>query len=332
MKQLSGTKQFEVYDDFDKRGYSLADYAEKWTTPYGLGEMALKDTRNFDGGRFNLSAVPFQTTADSGVGDHAKYIAISTRTFAVPENGTLVLSSDIKASTPGTVIDLIQHGVYGSTGSWRDAVSTSLEYSAPLLQAQQAAVVMNVIDFCSGQLFDWFISSDMAFALIERLPTIVTRNVANPDCRKATETGIDKIYTQIVRAVPVKPDTWHHVDIALTRHNGEAWVEYFLDEEAIARVTNIGVPLDKQGVPFSGTYPSLGAGELLADQLDTVRFGHGLFSLLDAFPFQHPGAPQLSVSIPAMTPPDAGAAGHARLFGQGASGSFDNFTTATITG
>lgn len=61
MKQLSGIKQFEVYDDFDKRGYPLADYAEKWSTPYGLGEMALKDTRNFDGGRFNLSAAPFLT-------------------------------------------------------------------------------------------------------------------------------------------------------------------------------------------------------------------------------------------------------------------------------
>ncbi|MGA2926470.1 MAG: hypothetical protein ABSG43_10820 [Solirubrobacteraceae bacterium] len=68
------------------------------------------------------------------------------------------------------------------------------------------------------------------------------------------------------------------------------------------------------------------------DQLDSVRFGHGLFSLLDAFPFQHPGAPELSVSIPAPTPPAPNAAGQTRLFGQGASGSFDNFTTLTISG
>jgi hypothetical protein len=35
-------RDLQVYDDFDKPGYSLDDYAEKWTTPYGLGEMAVK--------------------------------------------------------------------------------------------------------------------------------------------------------------------------------------------------------------------------------------------------------------------------------------------------
>jgi hypothetical protein len=279
-----------------------------------------------------LSAVPFQTTSDTGVRDHLKYMAVSSRTFAVPVNGTLVLSSDIKASTPGTVSDLVQHGVYGPSGTWVDPADPprSPDYRAVLLQPQQAALVMNVLDFCSGQVFDWFIASDTAFALIERLPTSITRNVSNPDCPKATEAGIDKIYTQIVRAVPVKPDVWHHVDIALTRRNGNAWVEYSLDHEPVARVRDLGVPLDKRGTPFTGTYPSLGSGEQLAGQLDAVRFGHGLFSLLDAFPFQHPGAPEQSVSIPARTPPDPRAAGRTRLFGQGAGGSFDNFTTLTI--
>jgi hypothetical protein len=70
----------------------------------------------------------------------------------------------------------------------------------------------------------------------------------------------------------------------------------------------------------------------VAGQLDSVRFGHGLFSLLDAFPFQHPEAPELSVSIPVGSPSALGAAGRARLFGQGASASFDNFATLTIPG
>jgi hypothetical protein len=46
-----------------------------------------------------------------------------------------------------------------------------------------------------------------------------------------------------------------------------------------------------------------------------VLFGHGLFSLLDAFPFQHPDAPELSVSIPISE----------RIFGQGAGATFDDF-------
>lgn len=62
----------ETYDNFDKPGYSLSDYAERWITPYGLGEMAVSNTRNFCGGRLNVAAVPFQTASDVGVNDHLK--------------------------------------------------------------------------------------------------------------------------------------------------------------------------------------------------------------------------------------------------------------------
>lgn len=110
----------QVYDDFGQAGYSLTDYHEKWMTPNGLGEMAVEDTRSFSGGRFHLSAVPFQTGSDVGVDDHRKYLAVSTHTFPVPPDGTLVLSADVKASTPGTVPGLTQLGVYGPSGSWLD--------------------------------------------------------------------------------------------------------------------------------------------------------------------------------------------------------------------
>ena len=209
----------QVYDDFGKAGYSLTDYHEKWMTPNGLGEMAVEDTRSFSGGRFHVSAIPFQTGADIGVDDH------------------------VKASTPGTVPGLTQLGVYGPSGSWFDPAKPPArpQYTARRLPGQQAGVL-------------------------------------------------------------------------------------------IAHVAKIGIPLDKQGVPFTGIYPSVGDGELVAGQLDSVRFGHGLFSLLDAFPFQHPEAPELSVSIPVGDASGRGAAGHARLFGQGAVGAFGNFTTLTITG
>ena len=94
---------------------------------------------------------------------------------------------------------------------------------------------MNVLDFCTGQVFDWFIASDTAFALIERLPTVVTGNVGNPDCAAATEVGLSKMYTQIIREVPVPAEQWHHLDIALSRHDGEAWAGYFPDLLATSR-------------------------------------------------------------------------------------------------
>jgi len=86
-----------------------------------------------------------------------------------------------------------------------------------------------------------------------------------------------------------------------------------------------GSRLTKQGASFTGVYESIDSGERVVDQLDPVRFGHGLFLLVDAFPFQHPEAPQLS-PIPLGSPSDATGAGRARLFGQGARGSIANFT------
>ena len=74
------------------------------------------------------------------------------------------------------------------------------------------------------------------------------------------------------------------------------------------------------------------AGYSLTDYNQKWMTPNGLFSLLDAFPFQHPEAPDLSVSIPVGDASGRGAAGRARLFGQGAGGSFGNFTTLTITG
>lgn len=143
-------------------------------------------------------------------------------------------------------------------------------------EAEVAAINTRLSDLAAGP-FDWFIASDTAFALIERLPSAVTRNVSNPDCRQATEVGIDKMYTQVIRQVPVRPDVWHHVDIALTRHNRDAFVL------AVGRVP----------VPTPGS----------------------------------PGAERLN---PGADPAESRCCRRARLYGQGARGSFDNFTTLTI--
>jgi hypothetical protein len=54
--------------------------------------------------------------------------------------------------------------------------------------------------------------------------------------------------------------------------------------------------------------------------MNTFVIGHGLYSMLDAFPFQHPDAPELAVSVPLTE----------RLFGQGAQADFTNLTVTTI--
>jgi hypothetical protein len=300
-----------VYDSFSKPGgYTIDDYAAKWSNPYGPGEMALGDTRSFAGSRFNVSAAPFRTAYDFSVFDHLKYIGISTQAFRVPTDGAIEISSTIKASTPGTQPGRVVHGTYLATGA---------PYAQPTLEGQQAGAVMNVVDFATGHLFDWFVCGGTAFALIERLPSSVTGNTS--DTSSPDYVGREKMYTQIIREVPVTPGIAHRVSIRFARNAAGSSVDYFLDGALVAHVDRVGVPLDVQGQPYTGTYPSLGPGEELGQKINHLVIGHGLFSLLDAFPFQHPEAPELSVSIPVSE----------RAFGQGAIASFDDFKVKTTT-
>jgi hypothetical protein len=314
-----------VYDNFSASGgYTLATYGTKWDNIYGLGDMAAgPDTRDFSDGTFAIADAPFRTSYDYSVYDHLKYIAISHSTFAVPTNGSLTFSSDIATQTPGTQVGRVVHGTYGASGTYPNGAP----YQATVLQGQQAGAVMNMISFETGQLFDWFISGDRAFALIERLPSSVTGNTT--DHSSPDWVGPEKMYTQIIVEVPAAANVTHHVAITYTRGTdiGDSTVEYFLDGTRIAKVKNVGSPLDRQpGVKYTGIYPSLGAGEDLRTNLNSFAIGHGTFSLLDAFPFQwcetgYAAACAKSVSIPTSE----------RLFGQGVNAHFDNFVVTTKT-
>ena len=278
-----------------------AGYNSRWAAPYGPGEGA----QAFRNNEVTVSAAPFTTTADFSVYDHLKYIRTSSEQFAVPTAGSLEFSADIEADTPGTVAGRVVHGCYGPPSSY--TVNCPNSWQQTVREGQQAGVVLNMINFQTGQLFDWFVSGGQVFALIERLPTAVTGSPGTP---------IEKAYTQIIKEAPVSGRK-HSVSIRYTRGPGQSTVEYFLDEKLFTRVNNVGIPLDQQGVPFTGYAPSLGPGEVL--NLDSFVIGHGLFSLLDAFPYQDFTRPLLSVSIPLSE----------RLFGQGAIGTWKKFQVIT---
>lgn len=292
----------------------LDEYLTKWANIYGELEVApgVGGTRSqAPNGEFTVSAVPFHVGADFSVYDHLKYIAISTEEFQVPEEGSLEFSVRIEASTPGTEPGRVIQGCYGGPFSYPFVGAPCAEpWSAEALEGQQAGVVLNMINFATGQLFDWFVSENQVFALIERLPSNVTG---------AGDVGLERAYTQIIRVADIKPGRKHHLAIRYSRGPGLSRVEYFLNGQLFTSVDNVGVPLDVQGVPYTGIAPSYGPGEELAESLDSFVIGHGLFSLLDAFPYQHPDRPDLSVSIPMSE----------RLFGQGAVGTFKDFKVST---
>lgn len=294
--------------------YDAADeieYQTLWANIYGPLSLAAGGTRTVGPTGITISAVPFAVGADVSVFDHLKYIAVSTRSFPVPEVGSLEFAVEIQASTPGTVPGRVVHGCYGPAFSYPSLdAPCAAPFRQEVFEGQQAGVVLNMINFETGQLFDWFVSGGEVFALIERLPTVVTGSPGTP---------LALAYTQIIRRAAVPPGRRHKVAIRYTRGVEKDYVEYILNGRLFARVDYVGIPLDRQGIDFTGYAPSLGSGEALKDRLDSFQIGHGLFSLLDAFPYQHPERPDLSVSIPLSE----------RLFGQGARGTFDKFKVTT---
>lgn len=299
--------------DYDTFSYgSLEGYQAKWETPYGLGEMATADgdKRFFDGSTFSIDASPFQTAYDFSVYDHIKYLAISSQAFPVPERGSVTFSIDIQAETLGTRPGYVVNGTYPS----------GAPYSAIALQGQQAGATLHMIDFATGQLFDWFVSGNTAFTLIERLPSNVTKPELELESTDQAYVGISKMYTQIIDEVPITPGVSHTVATTYTRGKNKSTAEYFLDGKRVSKVDRVGVPLDVQHAKYTGIYPSLGRGEVLKDKVNHLVIGHGVFSLIDAFPFQHPEAPELSVSIPVEN----------RIFGQGVRATFDNVQVTTV--
>lgn len=134
---------------------SLAQYNQKWSNIYGPLDGGHPECVE---GAVTVSDVPFKPGTDFSVYDHLKYMAVSNQVFPAPPDGSVSFSVDIKASTPGAVAGHVVHGSFGPPGSF-GTPTAGKPYASPVLEAQQAAVVLNMNDFCSGQLFDWFMSS-----------------------------------------------------------------------------------------------------------------------------------------------------------------------------
>lgn len=291
-----------LYDDFEGE-YTLENYNSKWANPFGLGELdpsVRDDTRYFLNGQLDITANPFLTAFDFSVFDHIKYFAISTSSYHVPEKGSLMFSADIAATTYGTEHGRIIEGEYGD----------GAPYAKKTLIGQQAAATLHMINFQTGLLYDWFVYDNKAFALAERLPSNVTG---------VGDVGLDQIYTQILAEFELTEDIQNFA-IRMTRDENKDKVDFLIDGKVVAKVKEMGIPLDVQNKPFI-KYPSLGIGENLDGVTEGYVIGHGLFSLLDEFPFQHPDLPEdQKVYIPIEN----------RAFGQGVSAVFDNFKV-TVT-
>src|SRR5947209_6282375 len=267
-------KTVVVYDNFDKPGgYTLVDYYKKWQNRFGPGDMAVKETRSFNQGVFSVAAEPYQTAHDSSVLDHVKYFGTSAETFKVPRIGSIEFSADITAVTSGIKPGHVIHGTYGPPYSY----PAGKPWQQTLLDGQQAAVSLHMLDFHTGQLFDWLITSDLAYPLTERLPSSVSNPALAPG--DPSYAGRNEMYTQYLNPIPISPGP-HHYAIRFTRTQTTSFTEYFLDGQLAARVDRVGIPLDVQGVPYTGVFRSLGPGQPLVEQINSVTLAHGLVAVV----------------------------------------------------
>jgi hypothetical protein len=299
-------RSFVTYDGFS----NAASWAKKWFTFYSLElQFGAHNLPAFSHGRLILDADPFRGWMDTSCvpvypvcvnGDHVKYQAFSRRTFPVPAHGSIMVSAGILALTSGTRPGYVVR----ATGR-------------RIPEAQQAAAVLQMTEPTIAMTFDWFVSRHEAIPKIER--TLAPVGTA----------GLDKAYTQFLPAVKIKARRTHRFSIRYTRGlTRRDTAEWFIDGRRVAVVHDVGIPLDVQDPRrYAGiTFRSLGPGERVADRMNEIAIGTGLYSFVDNFPFfpayaLYPSVKGVFTSIPKQQ----------RIFGQGVDATFSNFVVETVT-
>jgi hypothetical protein len=300
-----------VYDDFSggPDGYA-AKWAQYTTGPTGVpvGSAAQPHETAFGSGGVRIAANPFTMSYDD-VSDHIKYLATSTELFPAPARGSIMIAADIEAQTPGAV----SGHILPTTGR-------------ALLEGQQACATLHLLDFFNGGIFDWLISGTRACPRSERLffvPDLHTGYTQIPGLPNLQGNLTRTSSGAVSRDFPIASGP-HNYAIRYSRDlNSDSpdLVEWMLDGVVVATVRRAGVPLDTQNPDYysgSITYPAVGPGEDLKAKFQGFFIGHGLFSLVDEFPFNQ--FPDYNyISIPEEE----------RIFGQGAIGTFANVTVTT---
>lgn len=324
VQEIAGREEMEiVYDDFRDEGVS---YLEKWTLPYyGIaGETFVAEggglALSFLNGRLKVSAPEFKWSSDYLHFDHIKYLALSKQEFSLPNEGSVMFSSLMKAYVFHSYPQLMME-------AYRVSDDSFLRYKVQA--GRQAGAILRMSNaHQTGQVFDWVVYGNQAFALTERL-------FAAP----LHPADIETAYTQIIQICELSPGE-HNFAIRYSRslRTQRDKVEYLIDGRLMALAKNIGIPLDKQkGYSRNKKKmidPSQGKGERLIEKMTTMVIGHGLFSRLDIFPYQQQDLSHESVMIPLRgsisekerTTPRV----NGRIWGQGAIGFYYNFTVNSV--
>jgi len=127
-------------DSFDASKWYFLQYPIPDADPWVCREPQARITTS--GGRLNVEIDRFELQHPVQVIDNCKFVLISTETFAVPENGTLVVTGEMSAEGVGT-----------NPHDWQDGFASLI-----------------LIDLATGLVFDGCANSETVGAIHERLP------------------------------------------------------------------------------------------------------------------------------------------------------------------
>jgi hypothetical protein len=209
---------------------------------------------------------PFGTT------DHVKFLAL-TEPFATPLKGANI--------TTTWVVNAQQTNVENNP-FYKPCTQG---FPDPNSDFRLASFILNFLDFSKLAIFDFALTNNTVYVIIERLP------------------GLESVfgnYAAFEYAIPVYYSKdlcreWHQYNICYNKCSGE--ITWLIDEEPVFRITEIGRLLRpcnafvyRKGEPLPLKRPELyktldfgGEEPLLPLVLDTVQTGFGLFTILDAY-------------------------------------------------
>lgn len=220
-----------------------------------------------------INSTPFVFTDVTGL-DHIKYL-VSTDSFTAPDVGEIKYETKLASQQTGLegLPDILKDVTPGSVGGVNNVNA----------DCRLAAGAMVTIDPETLMAFDFFVTNEDIYALYERLPFLRTE-----------WGGPGPNYTAFTHVVPVgKRNTSDPLNdftvLAIAYNKAKGYVTWSINGEIVFKVNRIGLPIGRQYRILEETTPGEQMDPTKVITPQSLQFGFGTFSLMDATNPQNPG-------------------------------------------
>jgi hypothetical protein len=220
-----------------------------------------------------INSTPFTFTAPNGV-DHVKYLVYSTP-YTAPDSGELVYEAKLSVKQTGLdgLPDILKAATPDSVQGVNNVNSDARLSTAGMVTIDPATLIV----------FDFFLTNEDIYALYERLPFLRTE-----------WGGPGPNYTAFTHLIPVgKRNTADplsdFVVLAIKYNKSKGYVTWWINGVKVFEVSRIGLPLERKYRVLEETVPGRQMDPAKVITPQSLQFGFGTFSIMDATNPQNPG-------------------------------------------